>query len=213
MTIKKIGHCCLVIKESGLTIMTDPGAYSSGQENEEGIDILLITHEHQDHLHLDSVETIVKNNLGVVIYTNKGVGKVLKDKGIDYTLLEDGQSIIHQGLEISGHGVKHAIIYPGWPEVINTGYFINKKLFYPGDDFYQPGFAVDALALPVAGPWMKISEAIDYAKAVKPKKAFPVHDGMFLPGRGSLSHRLPAQELPKEGIEFISLMEGQEVEV
>ena len=37
------------------------------------------------------------------------------------------------------------------------------------------------LALPVAGPWMKIADAIDFAKAIKARTAFGVHDGMVQP--------------------------------
>lgn len=58
----------------------------------------------------------------------------------------------------------------------NTGYFIDEKLFYPGDAFTDPGRPIDVLALPVAGPWVKISESVDYALALKPRTVFPVHD-------------------------------------
>jgi hypothetical protein len=37
MKIKKLGHCCLVIEENGVKVMTDPGSFSSGMDAEEGI--------------------------------------------------------------------------------------------------------------------------------------------------------------------------------
>ncbi len=46
MNITKIGHCCLLIKEQGLTILTDPGTWTTDQNNLTGIDVVLITHEH-----------------------------------------------------------------------------------------------------------------------------------------------------------------------
>ena len=53
---------------------------------------------------------------------------------------------------------------------------------------------------------MKISEAIDYAKQLKPRVCFPVHDGILKsPG---LPHRIPATFLPNEGIAFIPMLEG-----
>jgi L-ascorbate metabolism protein UlaG (beta-lactamase superfamily) len=38
---------------------------------------------------------------------------------------------------------------------------------------------VEVLALPDGAPWLKISEAIDYMLAVKPKVAIPVHDAVL----------------------------------
>jgi L-ascorbate metabolism protein UlaG (beta-lactamase superfamily) len=109
--------------------------------------------------------------------------------------------------------LKHADIYLSITPVENTGYLIAERFFYPGDAFTDPERSIDILALPVAGPWMKISEAIDYAKKLKPKTAFPVHDGMFVPGRGNIAHNLPKQELEKVGIKFISIQEGESLEV
>ena len=33
MKITKLGHCCLVIEEKGLKILTDPGSYTDTQNN------------------------------------------------------------------------------------------------------------------------------------------------------------------------------------
>jgi len=68
---------------------------------------------------------------------------------------------------------------------------------------------VEILALPVAGPWMKISEAIDYALEIKPKVVFPVHDGA-LKILGP-AHRVPSTILPEHGIKFVIIEEGKEV--
>ena len=38
MNITKLGHCCLLIEEKGLRILTDPGAYSTGQNEIKNID-------------------------------------------------------------------------------------------------------------------------------------------------------------------------------
>ena len=48
-----------------------------------------------------------------------------------------------------------------------TGYMIN-NLCYPGDAFTNPNMPIDILALPVAGPWMRIKDAINYALTLKP---------------------------------------------
>jgi len=83
------------------------------------------------------------------------------------------------------------------------------KLFYPGDSFTDLGKSVDVLALPIAGPWLKISESIDYALKLKPKIVFPVHDAI----RSPFQHIVPEKILSKNGIEFVKLEEGGELEV
>ena len=211
MTITKIGHCCLLIKiASGnkmVTILTDPGNYSTGQDTLAGIDFLLITHEHADHYHIESVKAILANNPEVKIITNSAVSKLLMKEKIAHSVIGHDQSSDLKGISLKGWGTKHAPIYKSVEDVENTGYIIADKLFYPGDAFTLLKCPIDILALPVAGPWMKISEAMDYALAVKPRKCFPVHDGNLR--KYGVSHRLPKNELSKAGIEFIALEEGQ----
>ena len=58
MKIKKIGHCCLLIQTGRLNILTDPGAFSVEQNSIKGIDIILITHEHDVAEHADRIISI-----------------------------------------------------------------------------------------------------------------------------------------------------------
>ncbi len=211
MKITKLGHCCLLIEEKGVKILTDPGAYSTDQTRVRNLDVILITHEHADHLHIDSLKTVLKNNPTAKVYTNKGVGKILDKEGIKYDLLENKQSVLINNVLIEGFGEKHAQIYSGLPTVINTGYFIANKLFYPGDALYNPKRPVKVLALPVAGPWLKLSEAIDYAKEIKPEICFPVHDGMLKEDRIGSNHKVPEDVLRPLGIKFVVLEELKEV--
>lgn len=206
MTITKLGHCCLRIEVDGTKFLTDPGIFSTAQNEVTGIDAILITHEHQDHFHLESLKTILRNNSNAKIITNRGVGALLEKEGIAYEPLEDRQSKTISGILLEGFGEKHAVIYEDFGQVMNTGYFIANRFFYPGDAFYNPKRPVEILALPVAGPWMKISDAIDYAKLLKPKICFPVHDGMlkFL----GPTRLVPQTSLPPSGIEFRDATEG-----
>jgi len=212
MKIKKLGHCCLVIEEDGKRIMTDPGSWTVEKQNkEENIDLVIITHEHQDHIHIESLKEIVKNNPKVVVITNEGVGKLLNEFGIQYEILENKIPKKLMGIEIEAHDCKHEEIYKEMSQVQNTGYFIGKKLFYPGDAFYNPKKYVEILALPVAGPWTDIKSAIKYALEIKPKVCFPVHDGMLIPVDFIAARKFPGLVLPKFGIAF-KILEGNEEE-
>ena len=201
----------MVIEEQGLKILTDPGAFTTAQNEVKDIDIILITHEHGDHLHIDSVKQILQNNPQARIITNHGVGKILDQEKIGYELLEHGQSLEISGMEIEGHGEKHAEIYGDFGQVPNTGYFIGGRFFYPGDAFFNPKKPVEILALPVAGPWLKLSESINYAKELAPKKAFPVHDGM-INQFGKFVPSMLTTILKPMGIEFVTPEQEQSME-
>lgn len=212
MKIKKIGHCCLLIRTGELTILTDPGMFSAEQNKIEGIDIVLITHEHADHLHIESVEAIMKLNPRAEVITNSAVGKKLAEKDISFSLLEGRSKITIKGIIVEAFDGRHEEIYEEIGQVQNTGYFIADKLFYPGDSFFDPARPVEILALPVAGPWCRLADATRYGLRIKPKKAFPVHDGNLRSGFVGLAHQIPARVLTENGIEFITLREGGEME-
>lgn len=212
MKIKKLGHCCLVIEVEGKRIITDPGAYSTLQSEEKNIDIILFTHEHQDHYHIDSLRAVLANNPNAEIITNTAVGKLLEKEGIEFKILEDGQNMNLYNILFEGFGDKHEEIYETFGQVQNTGYFIQNKFFYPGDFFYNPGKPVEILALPVAGPWMKLKQAIEYAKELKPKVCFPIHDGMIQKDKPGPLYVLPPKILEPLGIEFRVIGEGKEEE-
>ncbi len=206
MKVTKYGHCALLIEESGVRILTDPGSYSLSQVEARNLNAIVITHEHADHLHMDSLRILLKENPGVRVITNSGVGVILTKEGISFELMEDGVTGDVSGLKLEAMGNKHAEIYQNFGQVQNTGFFFGGRLFYPGDAFYIPKTRPEILALPVAGPWMKISEAMKYALEVRPKFAFPVHDGGVK--QFGAAHLVPETFLVSEGIDFRPMKEG-----
>lgn len=209
MQITKLGHCCLLIEINGVRLLTDPGYFSVELHQQmKGLQAILITHEHADHFHLESLKVVLEHNPTARIITNGSVGKLLDGEGIEYEVVEDGGSATVEEVIIEGYGQEHALIYSGIPGVMNTGYFIAGQLFYPGDAFYDPGKKVEILALPVLAPWLKLSEALDYAKKIKPRHCFPVHDGFLNADSGKVFHMLPEKVLTAEGINFHSLWKG-----
>jgi len=208
MNITKFGHCCLLIQVKGVRILTDPGNYNTTPEV-EGIDAILITHEHQDHLHVESLQTVLGKNPVARVFSHAGVGKILDDAGIPYTLISDSETVVVKGVSIESSGSVHACIHHDLPAVQNTGFYIDETLFYPGDSFHNPNKKIAVLALPVAGPWMKLEEAIEYAKLIKPKVVFPVHDGMLRQGiELGPTRRISTLLLEPLGIKFVDMTEG-----
>jgi L-ascorbate metabolism protein UlaG (beta-lactamase superfamily) len=212
MQITKLGHCCLLIETKGKKILTDPGMYSAdAHASLTGIDFILYTHEHADHFHLESLKELLKKNPTATIYANVSAGDLLEKEDIPYTLVEHGSDFtLGEEIDLKGFGTDHAIIHESLGRMDNTGFLIDKRLWYPGDSFTNPDIEVEILALPVAGPWMKISGAIDYCLMLKPKIAFPVHDAIIEPNlRKSFLQRMPGMIFGKVGIEFVPLDAGE----
>jgi L-ascorbate metabolism protein UlaG (beta-lactamase superfamily) len=175
------------------------------------IDFILYTHEHGDHFHLDSLKTLLKGNPNAVIYANVSVGDLLEAESISYVLVEHGSDFtLGPEIGLKGIGTTHAVIHSSLPLMQNVGFMIDGRLWYPGDSFTNPEKEVEILALPVAAPWMKFSEAIDYALELKPKFAFPVHDGILIESlRKNMTSRMAGDIFSNTGIEFIPLDNGE----
>ena len=76
------------------------------------------------------------------------------------------------------HGGLHAAVYGDVPGCTNSAYLVDDgALFHPGDSFAAPPGPVDVLAVPIDGPWLKLSEAVDYVRLVAPRAAVPIHEG------------------------------------
>ena len=208
MKITKIGHCCLLIETKGKRIMTDPGSFTVGEHRLENIDIVLITHEHADHLHVDSLKDIVNKSPDVRVLTNTAVGVLLSEAGIMHEVLEGTDSKELQGLLVEAYDAKHEEIFEEVGQVQNTGYFVDNKLFYPGDAYCEPGKDIEVLALPVGGPWCKLTEALHYALRVSPKYIFPVHDGIEREDKVHIIHGMAERILEQDNIDFRSMKAG-----
>lgn len=203
MQITKIGHCCMIIEESGVKILTDPGVWSDlSSADLNNIDAVLITHEHSDHYDPKTIKTIVNKNPGIKFISNSAVAKLLKELDVACEVVEHGQNTKLGQIKIEAFGSKHAEIYKDFGQVQNTGFLLADKLFYPGDAFTIIERAIPTLALPVCGPWMHVKESITYALALKPKQVIPVHDGMLkTPGP---FHSMPKKILEENNITFIA---------
>lgn len=209
MKITKFGQCCLLIETAGKRILTDPGRFSTAQNELHDIDLILITHEHADHLHTESMKAIMAHNPMAVVVTNAGVGKILDELGIVFEILTDYTEEIRAGVTVEAFPGQHVEIFGEFGQVENTGYFIENTFFYPGDAYTNPGKPVPVLALPVSGPWCALKDAVEYAISIKPTHSFPVHDAVLNDAGTSLVHGLFKTILGNHNVDFVPLGNGE----
>ncbi|MGH8930477.1 MAG: MBL fold metallo-hydrolase [Egibacteraceae bacterium] len=210
MRLTKFGHSCLLVETGEARLLLDPGSFSSGFERLTGLDGVLITHRHPDHLDLDRIPPLLRQNPGAVLVADAGSATELAGTGLPARVVRDGDELDLAGVSIRVFGADHASIHPEVPVPPNVGYLVGERFFYPGDAFTQPPAAVEILGLPAGAPWMKVSEAIDYLRAVKPRLAVPMHEAVL--AKPELHYRLFRQFGEPQGTEFRDLAPGQPVD-
>jgi L-ascorbate metabolism protein UlaG (beta-lactamase superfamily) len=210
MRITKLGHSCVLVEEGDTKILTDLGSLNPNVPEVENLDAILITHEHADHFDIEKLRAVLAKNPSAQIVTHSAVGVKLAEAGIAFTPIEPNEKIEIRGVLIESYGTEHALIHSSIPICRNTGYLIAERLYIPGDALCNiPEKPVEILALPTGGPWLKISETIDYALKLKPRSVFPIHDAMYtLAWRESFVPRWFTPILQKENIEFILIPDG-----
>jgi L-ascorbate metabolism protein UlaG (beta-lactamase superfamily) len=181
--ITKFTHSCLRI-EGGGVLVVDPGEFSE-REALEGADAVLITHEHIDHLDLAAVAETAARNSGLRVFAHADVLPKLAAFGDIATAVAPGAEFEAAGFRVRAYGGTHALIHPDIPRIANLGYLIaddDANVYHPGDSFTVPEDAVvDTLFAPLNAPWMKLMESIDFVRAVKPGRAYALHDYLLTP--------------------------------
>lgn len=176
MRVTKFAHSCVRIEYDGQALVIDPGMFT-GPEAVDGATAVLITHEHQDHLH---VPNLVSTD--APIYTIDAVLQQIEDGSLrERTTVVAPGDTFDAGLAVEVVGEKHAVIHPEGPQFLNSGYLVtgDQRLFHPGDAFTLPGREVDVLCLPVCAPWSKMSEVMDYARDVMAPTTLAIHEMVY----------------------------------
>lgn len=179
MRIKKFGHSCLLIEEQSVKLLLDPGSFSHDLDAVAGLDGILITHQHADHVDLAMLRRLLEDNSMATVYTEAQTAAMLAKAGIEAQTVRDGDEVDIKGVRVEVIGKDHAVIARDIPVIGNIGFLIAGRFFYPGDALTVPPAAIEILALPAGAPWMRMEEAMDYLRTIKPKIAIPVHDGIF----------------------------------
>jgi L-ascorbate metabolism protein UlaG (beta-lactamase superfamily) len=184
MRLTKFSHACVRLERDGGVLVIDPGTLSE-REALDGVDAVLITHEHMDHLDKEALADALAKRPTVDVYTHPDVAKQLAEmSGVVHEVVP-GDEFEAAGFRVRAYGGLHAIIHPDIPRIPNVGFFVEGDggdggVYHPGDSFDVPSDArVDTLFVPVSAPWLKLSESIEFIRAVAPRRAYALHDKLY----------------------------------
>ncbi|MDH6109905.1 L-ascorbate metabolism protein UlaG (beta-lactamase superfamily) [Kitasatospora sp. MAP12-15] len=212
MRLTKLGHACVRIEQGDTTVVIDPGMFTE-PEAFQGADAVLITHEHFDHFAEDRLRAAVAADPGLRIWTNRAVAAQLDGIGANVRVVGEGDAFEVGGIDVSVHGEWHAVIHPDIPQVGNIGFLLDGRLFHPGDALTVPPQPVETLLLPVAGPWSKLGELIDYVREVKPQRALGIHEVLLSEPGMMVATRMLGEGGPGTGAPFEQLTTGGQLEL
>jgi L-ascorbate metabolism protein UlaG (beta-lactamase superfamily) len=179
MRITKFGHACVRVEHDDHVLVIDPGVFTD-REALDGATAVLITHEHPDHYLADHLSAV-----DAPVFTIEAVADRVRD---DAPAVTDRLRVVgpdqefDAGLPVRAVGRLHAVIHPDLPRFDNCGYLItagDTRLFHPGDALTGPGVPVDVLCTPVSAPWLKVSEAVDFAREVRAPRNLAIHDRVY----------------------------------
>lgn len=179
MRLVKYSHSCVRLENDGAVLVIDPGVWAEPAAL-DGVDAVLITHEHADHLNPDLLADALGRRPDVRVYAHPEVLPKLSALEGAVEAVESGQSFTAAGFPVRAYGGLHAEIHRDIPRVVNLGFLVGERVYHPGDSFDVPGDAeIDTLFVPISAPWLKVSESVEFVRAVRPRRAYALHDGLL----------------------------------
>jgi L-ascorbate metabolism protein UlaG (beta-lactamase superfamily) len=211
MRITKFGHACVRVETGDAAVVLDPGGWSE-RDAVDGATAVLITHEHPDHLDVENLRAT-----DAPIWTIDAVARQISSQAPDVaervTVVRAGDAP-DVGVPVTVVGDKHAVIHPELQHFDNSGYLLEvegRRIFHPGDAVTERPDRVDLLLLPVHAPWSKVSEVVDYGRAVGAPLSVAIHDGLLNERGLALAQRQLSSMLGEREQEYLRVEPGEEI--
>jgi L-ascorbate metabolism protein UlaG (beta-lactamase superfamily) len=186
LKITFIGHGTLLFTFSDKVIHVDPWSKLADYSTLPKADLILITHEHQDHFDMNAIKKI-KTNKTKIIANRNSAQKIGKGA---VQVMANGDTVEAAGLKIEAVPAYNLVHMrspgqPYHPKGDGNGYIItfgDKRVYVAGDTENTPEMkalrGIDIAFLPMNLPYTMTPEMVaDAAKAFKPKVLYPYHTG------------------------------------
>ena len=184
LVITFLGHATLMVTFGGKTVHVDPVSAEADYTRLPAADLILISHDHHDHLDLEAVKLIRKP--GTKIVGNPDAGRQIPEA----IVLKNGESQTVDGFKIEAvpaYNIRHEMSpgVPFHPRGIGNGYVVtfgDKRVYFAGDTENVPEMKqlldIDIAFLPMNLPYTMTPEmTADAALMFRPKILYPYHYG------------------------------------
>src|SRR5207248_6806 len=89
--LRKLGHSCLFVSTGDARILIDPGTFSPGFEEVDGLTAVLVTHQHPDHVDVARLPRLLERNPDAQLVTDVATAQMLRDDhGIEASVASGG---------------------------------------------------------------------------------------------------------------------------
>ncbi|MFM5951048.1 MAG: MBL fold metallo-hydrolase [Micrococcales bacterium] len=211
MKVTKLEHATLVLELEGKTLIVDPGFYTRPMDGFKDVVGIVITHNHDDHVHQDQIDRILKDNPDALILGTQEVVKRLEPRVAKAVHHGDFYELGPFTAEFFGS--MHIEIHRSIPLIQNCGVMINNTLYYPGDSYTTPDRPVRVLACPASAPWLKIGDVMDFIAEIKPEILFPTHNIHLSEQGNQLNNGRIQGSVEAIGGKFEYLLPGSSIEL
>jgi L-ascorbate metabolism protein UlaG (beta-lactamase superfamily) len=184
LDITFLGHGSLLFTFAGKRVYVDPFSRVADYSTLPKADVVLITHEHRDHLDPEALDSI-RTDATDVVYT-----ELCKDQIEDGTVMRNGDVGVVRGLSVQAVPAYNLIHKresgdPFHPFGHGNGYLITfgeLRVYVAGDTENTPELKslrdIDIAFLPMNLPYTMTPEMVaDAAIAMKPRILYPYHFG------------------------------------
>ncbi len=188
LKIAFIGHATLMFGYQGKILYVDPVGNPSGTPVDYSklpkADIILVTHDHFDHLDPKAISLLRKEQTKVVLT------QACAEKVSGGAVMKNGDVLTVQGIKIEAVPA-YNITQKFHPKGVGNGYILNfdkTRVYVAGDTENIPEMKqlknIDIAFLPMNLPYTMTPEMVaDAAKAFGPKILYPYHYGQTDPNK------------------------------
>jgi L-ascorbate metabolism protein UlaG (beta-lactamase superfamily) len=184
LKITFIGHGTLMLNHAGKVIHVDPVSMYADYATLPKADLILVTHEHMDHLDAKAIQASSTPNTTVVLNQASANGFP------NATVMKNGDVKTVAGIKIEAVPA-YNLEKQFHPKGNGNGYILtfgDKRIFIAGDTESVPEIkslkSIDVAFLPMNLPYTMTPEQVaDVAKAMQPKILYPYHFGQTDTGK------------------------------
>jgi L-ascorbate metabolism protein UlaG (beta-lactamase superfamily) len=184
LEITFLGHASLVLAFDGLVVQVDPYGEVADYTSLPKADLVLVTHDHYDHLDMKALKAITKKE--TIVVASRSCAAKLPGA----IIMANGESRTVCGLPIRAvpaYNILHKRPdgQPFHPKGDGNGYVVTfggKEVYIAGDTENTPEMkalrSIDIAFLPMNLPYTMTPEQVaDAARAFRPKILYPYHYG------------------------------------